>query len=164
MPQPYTDEDGNWSADDVAAWRAATEQNRTSLWTGRIHINFPGIKCLLTVDGCRFNVLRLMGGVSSLGCSSGISEADIIHAVEHAIVIVDLDADADPPKVLFIGPAQDAQLLEVIILNLSETGDSSSTQGHSDQLSTTCCLKEAPDHDHQAQALRHPHRTRPERC
>jgi hypothetical protein len=50
----------------------------------------------------------------------GITEADIIHAVEHAMVVVDLDADADPPKVLFIGPSQDAQLLEVIILNLAD--------------------------------------------
>jgi hypothetical protein len=49
----------------------------------------------------------------------GIAENDIIHAIEHAIVLVDLDADADPPKVLVIGPGHDAQLLEVIILNLA---------------------------------------------
>jgi hypothetical protein len=50
----------------------------------------------------------------------GIGEADIIHAVEYAIVVVDLDAEADPPKVLFIGPGQDAQLLEVIILSFAD--------------------------------------------
>lgn len=50
----------------------------------------------------------------------GIGEADIIHAVEHATVVVDLDADADPPKVLVIGPGKDAQLVEVIILNLAD--------------------------------------------
>ena len=34
----------------------------------------------------------------------GHSEPVILHAVEHAFVIVDLDPDADPPNVLAIGP------------------------------------------------------------
>ena len=43
----------------------------------------------------------------------------MIHAVEHALVVVDTDPDADPPKVLVIGPRTDGQLLEVIILSLA---------------------------------------------
>ena len=42
----------------------------------------------------------------------------MIHAVAHALVFVDMDPDADPPKVLVIGPGSDGQLLEVIILSL----------------------------------------------
>ena len=44
----------------------------------------------------------------------------MIHAVEHALVVVDMDPDADPPKVLVIGPCSDGQLLEVIILSLAD--------------------------------------------
>ena len=43
----------------------------------------------------------------------------MIHAVEHALLVVDMDPDADPPKVLVIGPGTDGQLLEVIILSLA---------------------------------------------
>ena len=43
----------------------------------------------------------------------------MIHAVEHALVVVDMDPDDDPPKVLVIGPGTDGQLLEVIILSLA---------------------------------------------
>ena len=34
----------------------------------------------------------------------GHGEPVILHAIEHALVIVDLDPDSDPPKVLAIGP------------------------------------------------------------
>ena len=44
----------------------------------------------------------------------------MIHAVEHALVVVDMDPDTDPPKVLVIGPRSDGQLLEVIILSLAD--------------------------------------------
>src|SRR3546814_2640349 len=33
----------------------------------------------------------------------GVSDADILHAVDHSLVVVDVDRDADPPKVLVIG-------------------------------------------------------------
>jgi hypothetical protein len=33
----------------------------------------------------------------------GVTEKDIAHAAEHALVVVDLDLDADPPKLLVIG-------------------------------------------------------------
>ena len=48
----------------------------------------------------------------------GIAADDVTHAVDHALVFVDMDPDADPPKVLVIGPGSDGQLLEVIILSL----------------------------------------------
>jgi hypothetical protein len=50
----------------------------------------------------------------------GNNEAAILHAVEHAIVVVDLDPDADPPKVLGIGPDPAGNLLEVIWLELAD--------------------------------------------
>ena len=50
----------------------------------------------------------------------GIAEDDVIHTIDHPLVIVDMDPDADPPKVLVIGPRRDGQLLEVIILLLAD--------------------------------------------
>jgi hypothetical protein len=38
----------------------------------------------------------------------GVSDDDVLHAVEHEMVSVDLDPDADPPKVLVIGPTRPA--------------------------------------------------------
>jgi hypothetical protein len=48
----------------------------------------------------------------------GCDEASIRHAMEHAVIVVDLDPDADPPKVLAIGPDRSGNLLEVISLEL----------------------------------------------
>ena len=53
----------------------------------------------------------------------GVSQHDIDHAVNNAIVVVDMDPDADPPKILVIGPGHDAQLMEVIILELADDRD-----------------------------------------
>ena len=50
----------------------------------------------------------------------GHGEPAILHAVEHALVIVDLDPVADPPKVLAIGPDSAGNLLEIIWLELAE--------------------------------------------
>jgi hypothetical protein len=41
------------------------------------------------------------------------------HATSHPIVVVDLDPDADPPKLLVIGPDRAGNLLEVIVLELA---------------------------------------------
>jgi hypothetical protein len=49
----------------------------------------------------------------------GIGDADIEHATNHPLVVVDVDLEADPPKVLIIGPDQTGNLLEVIILELA---------------------------------------------
>ncbi len=51
----------------------------------------------------------------------GHDDEIILHAVEHAIVVVDLEPDADPPKVLAIGPDPTGNLLEVIWLDLADT-------------------------------------------
>jgi len=48
-----------------------------------------------------------------------IRDADIQHAAEHPIVVVDLDAESDPPKLLAIGPDRAGNLLEVIMLELA---------------------------------------------
>jgi hypothetical protein len=53
----------------------------------------------------------------------GISEADILHAITQAIQVFDLDPDADPPKVLAIGPDNTGNLLEVIWLDLDDDRD-----------------------------------------
>lgn len=49
-----------------------------------------------------------------------IDDETIEHAVEHAIVVVDLEPDADPPRVLAIGPDRAGNLLEVIWLEFED--------------------------------------------
>jgi uncharacterized DUF497 family protein len=49
----------------------------------------------------------------------GISNATIHHAIDHAIVVVDLEPDAEPARVLAIGPDEAANLLEIIWLELA---------------------------------------------
>lgn len=44
----------------------------------------------------------------------GINDAAIRHGLEHAITVFDLEPDADPPKVLVIGPDTAGNLLEII--------------------------------------------------
>lgn len=50
----------------------------------------------------------------------GISDEDIRHAAERPLVVVDLDPDADPAKVLVIGPDRAGNLLEVIVVELAD--------------------------------------------
>lgn len=50
----------------------------------------------------------------------GVEETAIFHALEHAIIVVDLEPGSDPPKVLAIGPDQAGNLLEVIWLELAD--------------------------------------------
>ena len=40
----------------------------------------------------------------------------IRHAIDHAVVVVDLEPEADPPRVLAIGPDEAGNLLEIIWL------------------------------------------------
>ena len=53
----------------------------------------------------------------------GIDDTVIRHALNHAITIIDLEPDADPPKVLAIGPDRAGNLLEVIWLELADDID-----------------------------------------
>ncbi len=39
--------------------------------------------------------------------------------MEHPVVVADIDPDADPPKVLVIGPDRAGNLLEVVVLALA---------------------------------------------
>lgn len=49
----------------------------------------------------------------------GISNTDILHALDNAITVIDLEPNADPPKVPAIGPDRAGNLLEVIWLELA---------------------------------------------
>ena len=46
----------------------------------------------------------------------GVGDAAILHAADRALVVVDLEPDADPPRVLAIGPDDAGNLLEIIWL------------------------------------------------
>ncbi len=50
----------------------------------------------------------------------GLGKRTILHAINHSLTIVDLDPDADPPKVLAIGPDTAGNLLEVVWLELHD--------------------------------------------
>lgn len=50
----------------------------------------------------------------------GIRDTDILHAVDNAVTVVDLEPDADPPKVLAIGSDRAGDLPEVIWLELAD--------------------------------------------
>ena len=45
---------------------------------------------------------------------------DIRHATDHPLVVVDLDPDTDPPKQLAIEPDRAGNMLEVIVLALTD--------------------------------------------
>ncbi|HEX8771826.1 MAG TPA: hypothetical protein VF711_13755 [Acidimicrobiales bacterium] len=48
----------------------------------------------------------------------GVNDEAIEHAVVQAFVLVDIEPDADPPRVLAVGPDHAGNLLEVIWLEL----------------------------------------------
>ena len=50
----------------------------------------------------------------------GIDGDNIRHALDHAIAVTDLEPDADPPRVLAIGPHSAGNVLEVIWLELAD--------------------------------------------
>lgn len=50
----------------------------------------------------------------------GIADTTIRHALDRAITVIDLDPDADPPRVLAIGPDHAGNLLEIIWLELAD--------------------------------------------
>jgi len=50
----------------------------------------------------------------------GADEDSIDHALTHAVAVVDLEPDADPPRVLAIGPDRAGNLLEIIWLDLGD--------------------------------------------
>jgi uncharacterized DUF497 family protein len=48
----------------------------------------------------------------------GIDHEAVAHALTYAVVVVDLEPDSDPPRVLAVGPDPAGNLLEVIWLEL----------------------------------------------
>ena len=50
----------------------------------------------------------------------GCEKSAIRHALDHALVKVLLEPDSDPPKMLAIGPDQQANLLEIIWVELPD--------------------------------------------
>jgi hypothetical protein len=50
----------------------------------------------------------------------GETEDSIQHALDNALVVVDLEPDADPPRTLAIGPDRAGNLLEVIWLEFAD--------------------------------------------
>ena len=48
-----------------------------------------------------------------------MDDGEIFHAIRHAISTIDLDPEADPPKVLAIGPDSAGNLVEIIWLELA---------------------------------------------
>lgn len=50
----------------------------------------------------------------------GCSDDDVEHAIEHALVVADLEPEADPPKILVIGPDLAGNLIEVIMLEFAD--------------------------------------------
>jgi hypothetical protein len=50
----------------------------------------------------------------------GYDDADILHALEQVLVVVDLDPEGDPPRMLAIGPDQAGNFLEVIWIELAD--------------------------------------------
>jgi hypothetical protein len=71
----------------------------------------------------------------------GVADVDINHAIDHALVVVDVDADSDPPKILVIDPDRAGNLLEVMVLELADERFPPSTPCPSDRHSTTCSRK-----------------------
>lgn len=50
----------------------------------------------------------------------GIDDANIRHALKHAVAVFDLEPDADPPKLVAIGPDPAGNLLEIIWLDFED--------------------------------------------
>jgi hypothetical protein len=53
----------------------------------------------------------------------GIGDAAIFHVLDHALTVFDLEPDADPSKVLAVGPDHAGNLLEIIWLELADGVD-----------------------------------------
>lgn len=56
--------------------------------------------------------------IHSAARKHGHDNQAILHAIRHAVTIVDLEPNADPPRILAIGPDHSGNLLEVIWLDL----------------------------------------------
>ena len=88
--------------------------------TNGSHERASGAGHRLTTSLCTYFVLRYCDvEIHRTARKHGIDDAAIRHAVDHALTIVDLEPDSDPPKVLAIGPDRAGNLLEIIWLELA---------------------------------------------
>lgn len=72
------------------------------------------------LGGSIYSVLRYDGvEIHRSAHKHGFDDAAIRHALDHAIVVADLEPDADPPRVLAIGPDAAGNLLELVWLELA---------------------------------------------
>lgn len=62
-------------------------------------------------------------GIHRAARRHGVDDVAIRHVIDDALAIVDLEPDADPPKVLATGPDRAGNLLEVIWLELADDVD-----------------------------------------
>lgn len=53
----------------------------------------------------------------------GIDADTILHALDHVLTVIDLEPEADPRKVLAIGPDRAGNLLEIIWIELADDVD-----------------------------------------
>ncbi len=60
--------------------------------------------------------------IHSTALKHGVGQEAIEHALRNPRVVVDLDPDGDPPRILAIGPDHSGILLEIIALELSNEG------------------------------------------
>jgi hypothetical protein len=58
-------------------------------------------------------------GDSPVCVQHGLEYEDILHAIGHAITVVDLEPEADPPKVPTLGSDAAGNLVEIIWLELA---------------------------------------------
>jgi hypothetical protein len=68
---------------------------------------------LIVLHYCGVDIHRSAG-------KHGFDDTTIAHAVDHAIVVVDLEPDSDPPRVLASGPDRAGNLLKVIWVELDD--------------------------------------------
>ncbi len=50
----------------------------------------------------------------------GIDDRSVEHALEHALVVADVDDDASPSRTLIIGPDTSGNMLELVVLHFND--------------------------------------------
>lgn len=50
----------------------------------------------------------------------GIADADIFHAIEHALAAYDIGAEEEPIRSLHLGPDRAGNMLEIVILEFDD--------------------------------------------
>ena len=82
----------------------------------------PGISSSrVSVAAFATNVIHYSGvEIHKSARRHGVDDEDIRHALDHPIVVVDLESEAGAPRLLVIGPGRAGNFLEVIVLELAD--------------------------------------------